>query len=425
MSEESTLNCSSEDVVVVTGMGVYSPIGNTLETFWDALAAGRDGFREVTQFDTSMFSTHIAGTVEGTWRSMPEMSSWKEEDDCVGYGLYAALQARQHARIVEGALPRHRQALVVGTSMGSHQTKDRARQIFDEDTEQSVQWFDEGRFGVETAHIARGLGVEGVCLTLSTACTSSAHAIGVGRMLLQMDVADVVYVVGVDPIAREAFAGFFTLGVMSPQPCAPFGAPEGMSMGEGAGAIVLERSTHATQRDVRCVTALRGIGLSCDGFHPTTPEPSGKGIARAIESALSDGGLSPEDIGYYNAHGTGTLANDAAEWKGVQRVFGPHAASLPVSSTKSYLGHTQGAAGILELIATLLALQHQVVLPTLHLQQPKNISPMTLSPRHSHVLTPMRMRSVIALRLVDSMRPLWSGKKTSRPHHTNKKTSRF
>ncbi len=359
--------------IVVVGMGVFCAIGSDVSAFWSSLAAGRDGMREVASLDPA-FSARIAGLIPEEERARV-IASVEGVDPCVSFALMAAREAKRMAG--EGSLCASRVGLVFGTSMGSHETRMRYNDLHEAKAARMLahQTFAAAQFGVETALVADALGIQGPRLTISTACTSSTQAIGLAREFLHEDLADRVFVIGSDPFAMEVFAGFYTLGVMSASPCAPFGEPVGMNVGEGAGALVLERQTDAVRRGATLYAALRGYGMSVDAFHPTTPEPAGKGVAQSIRGALGDASLEPQDIGYYNAHGTGTASNDAAEWKAIQQVFAQRTSVLPVSSTKSYLGHAQGAAGILEAIATIMALREQVCLPTLHLRTKRRQAP--------------------------------------------------
>lgn len=329
--------------------------------------------REVASLEPA-FSARIAGLIHEEERARV-IASVEGVDPCVSFALQAAREA--NAMAGESGFRASRVGLVFGTSMGSHETRMRYNDLHEAKAARMLahQTFAAAQFGVETALVADALGIQGPRLTISTACTSSTQAIGLAREFLHEDLADRVFVIGSDPFAMEVFAGFYTLGVMSASPCAPFGEPVGMNVGEGAGALVLERQTDAVRRGATLYAALRGYGMSVDAFHPTTPEPAGKGVAQSIREALCDASLEPQDIGYYNAHGTGTASNDAAEWKAIQQVFAERAAMLPISSTKSYLGHAQGAAGILEAIATIMALREQVCLPTLHLHTKRRQAP--------------------------------------------------
>jgi len=307
----------------ITGWGVASAIGVGRERFRSALFRGEIGIAPIRRFDTSAFTTHVGAMVVGY-----------ESDDrdpsvlCREFGLLALRDALEHARLDRNSLRSLRVAMTLGASL----------------------------FGVQnTECLARGLleelSIEGPSITVSTACTSSTQAIGFGADLIREGFADVVLAGGVDTLTPALFAGFHALGVLSEGPCAPFGRQMGTTLGEGAGFLVLERRG---ARDAVTRGLLRGYGLSGDAYHETSPEPRGRGVAAAIRSALDDAGASEDEIGYFNAHGTGTTANDTAEWCAIQSVFGSElASSLPLSSSKGHLGHAQSAAGVLEVITTL------------------------------------------------------------------------
>jgi 3-oxoacyl-[acyl-carrier-protein] synthase II len=341
---------ASRQPVLITGLGAVSALGHGLDEMWAALEAGRDGMAPIERFSTAEFTTHLGGMVPSTERLKAD-----DADGMQRLMLQFAVEAGREALRRSGVrleAPR-RVALVVGTSMGSHL----------------------GGLHETSTRVARALGIEGPVITISTACASSTNALGTGRDLLDEGVADVVLAGGSDVLCPEIFAGFHALGLLSAKKCAPFSESMGTTLGEGAGFLVLERQHDAQARGAPVVGCLSGYALSADGYHATSPEPSGAGVARALRGTLEDAGLSAEQIGYVNAHGTGTAANDPSEWMAISSVLGARASAVPVSSTKSYLAHAQGAAGVLELIATLLAWQHGVVLPTLHLEKPRKRSP--------------------------------------------------
>ena len=244
------------------------------------------------------------------------------------FGMLALRDALAHARLEIETLRSTRAALTLGASLfGDHTTERLAH------------------------NLAKELGISGPAITISTACTSSTQAIGFGADLIREGFADVVLAGGIDVLTPALFAGFHALGVLSKKPCTPFGRQMGTTLGEGAGFVVIERGG---LRDAVTHAWLRGYGLSGDAYHETSPEPRGRGVAAAIRGALDDAGASEAEIGYFNAHGTGTAANDTAEWCAVQSVFGSDlGSSLPLSSTKGHLGHAQSAAGVLEVISTL------------------------------------------------------------------------
>lgn len=311
------------DSAHITGWGVASALGVGRDQFRAALLRGESGIAPVRRFDTSPFTTDVGALVAGY-----------EADDrdptllCREFGLLALRDALAHARVDVERLPSMRVALTLGASLfGDHTTESLARDL------------------------AKELCISGPAITVSTACTSSTQAIGFGADLIREGFADVVLAGGIDALTPALFAGFNALGVLSEGPCTPFGRQMGTTLGEGAGFLVMEAGG---KRGAVTHAWLRGYGLSGDAYHETSPEPRGRGVAAAIRSALDDAGASEAEIGYFNAHGTGTMANDTAEWCAVQSVFGSELGSaLPLSSSKGHLGHAQSAAGVLEVIATL------------------------------------------------------------------------
>lgn len=226
-----------------------------------------------------------------------------------------------------------------------------------------------------TEQLGDALGVAGPRLTVTTACSSSTNALGLALDLLRTGAADVVIAGGADVLTPLVLAGFTALGVLTPDKRAPFSEPAGTTLGEGAGFLVLERRADARARGATAAFAVLGYGLSADGFHDTGPDPTGAGVARAIRAALDHAGVTPDQVDYVNAHGTGTRANDPAEWRALQPVFGRRAEALPIRASKSFLGHAQGSAGVLETIATLVALERGAIPATQRFTVPRPNSP--------------------------------------------------
>jgi 3-oxoacyl-[acyl-carrier-protein] synthase II len=349
--------CADDDVVV-TGMGAVSALGTGCAAHAEALRAGRDGLRPLARFDVRPFGGAVAGTWPG-WDGRVQAEAASEEELRAGargfaieeMATAAAREAWQQARLEE----RHgrRTALVLGTCFGQ------AFSLFSEMTEA----------------VAAALAVGGPALTLSTACSSSTNAVGLGRDLLRAGRADVVLAGGADALLREVLAGFNALGVVSREKCAPFSEPAGINLGEGAGVVVLERAADARARGAVALAAIHGYGLSADAHHETTPDPSGRGLERAIRWALADAGVAADEIDHVNAHATGTESNDRTEWQAIARALGSRACPVPVSGLKSFLGHAQGAAGVLELILGLLAMREGVLPPTLRFTRPRPGAP--------------------------------------------------
>jgi 3-oxoacyl-[acyl-carrier-protein] synthase II len=332
--------------VVVSGAGAVSALGTGCDVLTDALASGRGGLRLVSRFSTNGFGSRFAGTWPG-WDGRIQLEPGPEHDLAstarafppLELALPAAEEALQRARLSRA--DRAHAALIVGTCFG------REFRDFHEIAEE----------------LARLLGIFGPCLTICTACASSTNAVGFGRDLIVHGHADAVLAGGVDVLLREVVGGFSALGVLSPEKCTPFGELTGTTLAEGAGFVVLERKPDAAARRVTPWAQVFGYGLSADAFQETTPDPTGAGIARAVRGALADAGWEAQSIDYVSAHATGTETNDRAECAMLEREIG---LDVLVSGSKSMLGHAQGAAGVLELVLSLLAMQNHSVPPTTH-----------------------------------------------------------
>ncbi len=326
--------------VVVTGAGAVSPLGIGVGALARALHEPVDAIGPITRFSTAEMRTHLGAMVPGV--------EGKDDELAIRFGAIAAREALADARCdVKGS----RVGIVVGSSVGSGRA----------------------RLAELTDAIAAAIELGGPRVTVSTACSSSSTAVGVARDLLRAGSADVVLAGGTDVLSSELFAGFHALGVLGAKPCAPFSRSTGTTLGEGAGFFVLEREEDARARAARARAVVLGYGLSADAYHPTSPDPTGSGLARAIRFALADAGVAPGAVDYVNAHGTGTEANDPAEILAIGAAL--ERVTLPISSSKSFLGHAQGAAGILELVLTLLALEAQRLPPTAHFGEPRRGAP--------------------------------------------------
>ena len=329
--------------IVVTGLGAHCALGENIETLWHAIEQGNSGIAPINRFNVDSFDTQLGAMVSS------DACYATEAQRLLTYGCAAATEALQHAKIGNT----DQVALVLGTCNG----------LLGRDLH-SV-----------TTDLANTLKLEGPVITVSTACASSAHAVGFAADMVRRGEVAFVLAGGVDILSAEIFAGFHSLGLLSKIPCAPFSTNMGTTLGEGAAFMLLESDCSAKGRDVTPLAEFMGYGFSADAYHDTTPIPSGLGMAKALAVAVKDAGLEPEAIDYLNAHGTGTAANDASEWRAIQRVFGDAANLLPVSSSKSFLGHAQGAAGALETVVTLMAMKHKVAPPTINCTQPRRNAP--------------------------------------------------
>lgn len=321
------------DDIVVTGMGSLCALGSGCDELWQGIAAGRSGLIPLRRFPTEGVGAAWSGLVPDAGTSDATVQQL-----ALDFGRRAGLEALHDAGVQETAGV----AFINGAPM----------------TEDLLEPH------LLTESIADALGVvDGPRITVSVACASSTVAIGLGSDILRAGEAELVLVGGVDVVVLPMFAGFYCLGVMGAAPCTPFSEPPGMTIGEGAGYLVLESRQRAMERGATPRASLLGRGLAGDAYHETSPHPRGEGVARALRAALSDAGLESESVGYVNAHGTGTENNDVAEWRGIRAALG-EAPQLLVSSSKGHLGHTQNAAGALEAIITVLAMERGVVPPT-------------------------------------------------------------
>ena len=335
----------------ITGVGAVCALGRDVTAIAAAIGRGASGIAPIRRFSTADFGVHLAATVPGWPGDDPPWTKERARELVLGFALAAAREAIESAGIeVYGRdVP-----LVLGTGMGD--------QVVGIDT--------------LTRDVGDALGLTGPRLTVSTACTSSTHAIGLARDLVARGGHELVLVGGADVLTPELFAGFHVLGALSPAPCAPFSLPVGTTMGEGAGFLVLEHPRRAAARSRESLAAILGYGLAGDAFHATAPDPRGHGVSSAMRAALRDAAMEADQLGYINAHGTGTAANDAAEWHAIREVLGAAADRVPLSSSKAMLGHAQGAAGVLELVVTLLCMANDEVPPTLHHRGPRPRAPL-------------------------------------------------
>ncbi|WP_327226112.1 beta-ketoacyl-[acyl-carrier-protein] synthase family protein [Streptomyces platensis] len=344
--------------IALTGLGLITGAGNDVEKAWSSITQGISGIRMNTLFDASELRTTWAGQVTAP---QPE-----EPDRCYSLAATAIQEALGNSGLDLDTVDRDRVAVVVGSSLGAMPTLEGVhRELVHEGR------LDAGRAAASQLHcvgdyIAAEFDLRGPRVVLSNACAASAVALGYAAELLWKGDADYVICGGVDPLASLSSYGFSSLGALDPEPCAPMTASTGLTLGEGAGFMVLEPADRAAARGARALAELGGYGLSCDGYHQTAPDPSGKGAAAAMAEALATAGLETGDVDYLNLHGTGTPTNDGSEPKAVKRLFG--SSIPPASSTKSIVGHTLGAAGAVEAVVSTLAIERGTLPPTINTQ---------------------------------------------------------
>ncbi|MEW6523447.1 MAG: beta-ketoacyl-ACP synthase II [Bacillota bacterium] len=366
--------------VVITGMGLVSPLGQDLETFWGNLLAGTSGIGHITRFDTTGYTTRIGAEINDfSPEQYMDKKLARRSDRFTQFGLAASLMALEHAGL-NGKVKPDRAGVLFGTGIGGIETLcDQYQVLLQRGPDRVSPFFIPTMIAnMAAATIAMHAGLRGPNVTVVTACASAANAVGDAFKMIQRGSADVMLAGGSEaPFVPLAFAGFCSMRAMSTRNDDPAGAMrpfdagrDGFVMGEGAGMLVLESEEHALGRGARILGEVCGYGTTADAYHITAPSPDGDGAARAMQDALDDAGLSPGDIQYINAHGTSTPANDRVETMAIKTVFGQHAPGIPVSSTKSMIGHLLGAAGAVELIATVLTMLEGIIPPTINQTEP-------------------------------------------------------
>jgi nodulation protein E len=359
--------------VVVTGVGVISALGRNRNDFWNSLLEGRSGIRPIQAVPVSRLRYPMGAEVCGydpkqyfVGRDSHQMDRFAQ------FGLIAAREAIQDSRIDLKTLDRGRAAVITGSCIGGQTSEDQQfQQLYADRKERlhplTVPWV---MANAATSHINIEFGFQGPSYTLSTACSSASHAIGHAYWALRHGMADVAVTGGAEaPFSFGHLKAWEALRVLSQDTCRPFSKDRrGTILGEGAAMMVIEPLDAAVARGAHIYAEIAGFGMSADAVHLTHPSP--EGAALAIRNALQDGGLQPEQIAYINAHGSGTILNDPAETRSIRSVFGTHADHLLVSSTKSMHGHTLGAAGAVEAVATILALCEGIAPPTVNYTQP-------------------------------------------------------
>ncbi|HEX5228562.1 MAG TPA: beta-ketoacyl-[acyl-carrier-protein] synthase family protein [Bryobacteraceae bacterium] len=357
----------------MTGVGVISSIGNNAADFWNALLEGRSGIARLQSVDPALLRFANAAEV----RNFAPSDHFDEKeasllDRFAQFGVVAAREALAQAGVCWTQPLRESTAIVTGSCVGGQTTEDEGFVNLYRNNIPRVNPFTIPRTmeNAAASRISLETGVVGPTYTISTACSSSNHAIGQAFWMVRSGAVDMAITGGSEAVFSLGFLkAWEAMRVVSPDTCRPFSKDRrGLILGEGAAMLVLEPLDAARARGASILGEIVGFGMSSDAFHITQPSPDG--AARAMRSAISDAGLAPEAIGYINAHGTGTIANDAAETTAIRQVFGSHADRLAVSSTKSMHGHTLGAAGAIEAVATLQALQHGILPPTANFTEP-------------------------------------------------------
>ena len=360
--------------VVVTGIGIISPVGTGKEKFWNSLKGGISGISEITSFDCSQYRVKIGGEVKD-FRPEKYMSLTQaaRSGRAAQYTYAGAKMALEDAGIDVESLQGKRVGVCMGTTMGEVQVVEKIdksiyRQKIDEVRPELFRQYMSNNI---TAFTMDELGLEGPQYLFSNACAAGNYAIGYARDLITWGKSDIAIAGGVDPFSRVAFTGFNRLFSLTSDICSPFDKNrKGLVVSEGAGILILEDEKRAKARGANIYAEIKGYGLGMDAHHMTSPHPEAEGAIASIYGALKSAGLSADDIDYISAHGTGTPANDRIESCAIRKVFSSASKIPPVSSIKSMLGHAMGAASALEAAACCLMLQNQTILPTMNFATP-------------------------------------------------------
>lgn len=373
---------SNKTKVLVTGLGVISPVGNTVEEMWTSIRNGVCGIGRTTKFDPSRVDSKISGEVKNF-----DVSKYVDPKDARRMGLFtqyalaAAKQAWQDAGLAEGGTDSERVAVMIGNGIGGAEIDDEGYKILHErgPGRLSPMLIPKLIANEAAGNISIALGAKGAVHTIVTACASGTDALGLALDLIRSGRADVVIAGGTEATITEyCVGGFCSMKALSTKyndtpekACRPFDKDrDGFIMSEGAAILILESEAHAKARGARVYAEFAGYGTSGDAHHLTAPDPEAAGAVRAIKQALKDAGLAPEDVDYVNAHGTSTPLNDPMETKAVKAVFGAHAYKLKMSSTKSMTGHLLGAAGAIEAVICVLAIKDGFYPPTINNENP-------------------------------------------------------
>lgn len=367
--------------VVVTGLGAITPIGNTLEEYWQGLLTGRNGIDLITLFDPSNHACRIAGEVKGFDPSdYLDRKEIKRMDRFAQFGVSASLQAIADAQFKIDDLNAEQVGVIIGSGIGGIKVLEDQQTVYLNKGPSKCSPF---MIPMMIANMAAGLtaihtGAKGPNTCTVTACAAGSHAVGDAFRLIQGGYAQAMICGGaeaaVTPLSVAGFASARALSTRNDDPkkaCRPFDRDrDGFVMGEGAGILLLEELDHALARGAKIYAEIVGYGMTCDAHHITSPSPGGEGASRAINLALKDAGITPDQVSYINAHGTSTPANDPTETAAIKTALGEHAKKVAVSSTKSMTGHLLGGSGGIEAVATAMAIASDRVPPTINLENP-------------------------------------------------------
>ncbi len=360
--------------VVITGMGVVSPIGNNLDEFWANLKIGYNGIDNITLFDTDKFDVKIAGESSLDLNDFFDRKELNKLDRFSSFALIASDQAIRQSKLLDSNFSNDRVGVVVGSGIGGIGTfESQHKKLLKNPRFVSPFFIPSMISDIAAGQISIRYGFKGLNYSVASACATSNHAFGDAFKMIQSNLADVIIAGGSEAAITEmSIAGFSNMKALTKNPdknsaSRPFDKNrDGFVMGEGAGILVLESFEHAKNRNANIIGEVVGYGATADAYHITSPDPDGKGGEKAILNAISDAKINLDEIKYINAHGTSTPYNDKIETKAIKNVFKEHSKNLIITSTKSMTGHLLGAAGAIEAIATILSLNNNYIPPTIN-----------------------------------------------------------
>lgn len=367
--------------VVVTGIGVVTALGQTVDDFWASLLAGRSGISKIQGFDTTDYPTKVGGEIrdfDATKFMDPKEA--RRNDRYTHFAVASAKLAAQDAGLDFTKLDKERAGAIIGSGIGGMMTfETQARTIVERGPRKVSPFFIPSMISnMASGMVAIEFGIQGPCFTVASACATATHALGESMRAIQYGDADLMFAGGTEAaITPLSYAGFCSMKAMTTSNDVPEKSSrpfdlnrDGFVMGEGGGVLVLESEEHAKARGARIYCELGGYGASADAFHITQPDPEARGLSLAMRKAMADAGVTPADMHYINAHGTSTPYNDKFETIAIKKIFGDYARTVPISSTKSMTGHLLGAAGAIEAAACVKAIQTGEVPPTINIETP-------------------------------------------------------
>ena len=380
--------------VVVTGLGMLSPLGASIDTSWEGLTAGRSGIAPITAFDADSYPVRFGGAVpEFDMSSYLPAKEARRMDGFIQWGLAAGIQAIRNSGLENSDSNLTRVGVAMGSGIGGIKTIETCHQVLLDRGPNKVSPFfvPSSIINMVSGHLAIMYGYRGPNIAITTACTTGTHNIGYAARMIAYGDADVMIAGGAEKATSPTtMAGFASMKALSSRNDSPTEASrpwdlnrDGFVLSDGAGALVLESLDHATARGATVLAELSGFGASADAHHMTSPAENGAGAAASMQAALDDGQHHPSDINYVNAHGTSTPLGDIAETDAIKTVFGSHATALAVSSTKSMTGHALGAAGAIEAVISVLAIRDQCAPPTINLDDPDPACDLDYVPHHA------------------------------------------